>query len=214
MARIVIHKDEVVGPWVFAQVGRLWYPGMGTTMGWVDDEDKLVAGVTFTNFDGVNVWMDCAAMEGSRPLLVEVQALVSESELIPPRRVCNGIDRNRLALILAVLGRHAGVGVGSADVFVNVVGGVRIDEPGADLAIALAVASAVKGVVLGGSVAAPLCAFGEVGLTGELRSVAHHDRRAAEAQKFGLTTIVSPDSAPSLRTALRSALRAGEALAA
>ena len=71
-----------------------------------------------------------AAMEGSRPLLVEVQALVSPSELVPPRRVVNGIDRNRLALVLAVLGRHAGVSVGSADVFVNVAGGVRVDEPG------------------------------------------------------------------------------------
>ena len=87
-----------------------------------------------------------AAMEGSRPLLVEVQALVSPSELVPPRRVANGIDRNRLALVLAVLGRHAGVGVGSADVFVNVAGGVRVDEPGADLAVALAVASAQRGV--------------------------------------------------------------------
>ena len=87
-----------------------------------------------------------AAMEGSRPLLVEVQALVSPSELVPPRRVVNGLDRNRLALVLAVLGRHAGVGVGSADVFVNVVGGVRVEEPGADLAIALAVASAARGV--------------------------------------------------------------------
>src|SRR6195952_1064210 len=90
-----------------------------------------------------------AAMEGSRPLLVEVQALVSPSELVPPRRVCNGIDRTRLALVLAVLGRHAGVSVGTADVFVNVVGGVRVDEPGADLAVALAIASAAKGVALG-----------------------------------------------------------------
>ena len=71
-----------------------------------------------------------AAMEGSRPLLVEVQALVSPSELVPPRRIANGIDRNRLALVLAVLGRHAGVSVGSADVFVNVAGGVRVEEPG------------------------------------------------------------------------------------
>src|SRR6476659_1712623 len=90
-----------------------------------------------------------ASMEGSRQLLVEVQALVSPSELVPPRRVCNGIDRNRLALVLAVLGRHAGVSVGAADVFVNVVGGVRVDEPGADLAIALAVAAAVRGVTAG-----------------------------------------------------------------
>ncbi len=145
-----------------------------------------------------------AAMEGSRPLLVEVQALVSPSELVPPRRVCNGIDRNRLALVLAVLGRHAGVSTSTADVFVNVVGGVRVDEPGADLAIALAVASAARNVAVGG--ATPLACFGEIGLTGELRSVAHDDRRAAEAQKFGLRTVVSPATAPTLRAAVKSAL--------
>jgi DNA repair protein RadA/Sms len=144
-----------------------------------------------------------AAMEGSRPLLVEVQALVSQSELVPPRRVCNGLDRNRLALVLAVLGRHAGVGVGAADVFVNVVGGVRIDEPGADLAVALAVASAARGVP---TQPAPLACFGEVGLTGELRSVAHPDRRAEEAAKFGLRTVLSPGTAPTLRQAVRAAL--------
>jgi DNA repair protein RadA/Sms len=144
-----------------------------------------------------------AAMEGSRPLLVEVQALVSASELVPPRRVCTGLDRNRLALVLAVLGRHAGVGVGTADVFVNVVGGVRIDEPGADLAVALAVASAARGVAAS---PAPLACFGEIGLTGELRSVAHADRRAAEAAKFGLKAVLSPATAPTLRAAVRTAL--------
>jgi DNA repair protein RadA/Sms len=144
-----------------------------------------------------------AAMEGSRPLLVEVQALVSPSELVPPRRVCNGLDRNRLALVLAVLGRHAGVAVGSADVFVNVVGGVRIDEPGADLAVALAVASAARGVATNPS---PLACFGEIGLTGELRSVAHPERREAEAAKFGLRTVLSPVGAPTLRAAVRGAL--------
>ncbi|HEX4110334.1 MAG TPA: DNA repair protein RadA [Solirubrobacteraceae bacterium] len=92
-----------------------------------------------------------AAMEGSRPLLVEVQALVYPSELVPPRRVVSGLDRNRLAVVLAVLARHGGVSVGAADVFVNVVGGVRVDEPGADLAIALAVASAVRGQALAGT---------------------------------------------------------------
>jgi len=147
-----------------------------------------------------------AAMEGTRPLLVEVQALVSPSELVPPRRVCNGIDRNRLALVLAVLGRHAGVGVGSADVFVNVVGGVRVDEPGADLAVALAVASAVRGVPAGGEEAPlPLACFGEVGLTGELRTVGHADRRIEEAAKFGLKPVVAPENAPTLRHALRAA---------
>jgi DNA repair protein RadA/Sms len=154
-----------------------------------------------------------AAMEGTRPLLVEVQALVSPSELVPPRRVATGIDRNRLALVLAVLARHAGIGVGSADVFVNVAGGVRIDEPGADLAVALAVASAAKGVALGGTEpdAPPLCCFGEVGLTGELRWVGHPDRRVAEARKFGLAPIVGPagTDAPGLRGArtLREAVR-------
>ncbi|MEA2148747.1 MAG: hypothetical protein QOD69_577 [Solirubrobacteraceae bacterium] len=148
-----------------------------------------------------------AAMEGSRPLLVEVQALVSPSELVPPRRVVNGLDRNRLALVLAVLGRHAGVGVGNADVFVNVVGGVRVEEPGADLAIALAVASAARGVALAGARGSgPVACFGEVGLTGELRSIAHPDRRLAEAAKFGLTGVVSPETAPTLRQALRVVL--------
>ena len=122
------------------------------------------------------------AMEGSRPLLVEVQALVAPTELVPPRRMANGVDRNRLALVLAVLTRHAGIAVGSADVFVSLAGGVRIDEPGADLAVALAVASAAKGVALGCG-AKPLAAFGELGLTGELRHAAHPDRRLAEAQE-------------------------------
>ncbi|MCW3013338.1 MAG: radA [Solirubrobacterales bacterium] len=151
-----------------------------------------------------------AAMEGSRPLLVEVQALVSPSELVPPRRVVNGIDRNRLALVLAVLGRHAGVGVGTADVFVNVVGGVRVDEPGADLAVALAVASAQRGVALGSGEDGklPVACFGEVGLTGELRTVAHADRRLEEARKFGLAPVVSPAGTPTLRAALQSVLRA------
>lgn len=143
-----------------------------------------------------------AAMEGSRPLLVEVQALVSESDLEIPRRVVSGIDRNRLALVLAVLARHGGVGVGASDVFVNVVGGVRVDEPGADLAVALAVASAARGVPLGDEQAPPLACFGELGLTGELRTVAHADRRIAEARKFGLATVVTPE-AGTLRAALR-----------
>jgi DNA repair protein RadA/Sms len=144
------------------------------------------------------------AMEGSRPLLVEVQALVSQSEIVPPRRVASGIDRNRLALVLAVLGRHGGIGLGSADVFVNVAGGVRVEEPGADLAVALAVASAAKHVALGD--ARPLACFGELGLTGELRSVAHADRRLAEAEKFGLTPVVEPETCKTLREALARAL--------
>jgi DNA repair protein RadA/Sms len=143
------------------------------------------------------------AMEGSRPLLVEVQALVAPSEIVPPRRVANGIDRNRLALVLAVLGRQARIGVGAADVFVSVAGGVRVDEPGADLAVALAIASAAKGVALGDG-RKPLATFGEIGLTGEVRHVAHPDRRLAEAKKFGLDVVVGPD-AGTLRGAISSA---------
>src|SRR5215218_2249992 len=145
------------------------------------------------------------AMEGSRPLLVEVQALVAPTELVPPRRMANGIDRNRLALVLAVLTRHTNISLASSDVFVSLAGGVRIDEPGADLAVALAVASAAKGIPLGDT-QKPLAAFGELGLTGELRHAAHPDRRLSEAQKFGLTQVLHPtDTLPNLRSALNSA---------
>jgi DNA repair protein RadA/Sms len=105
-----------------------------------------------------------------------------------------------------VLGRHAGIGLGAADVFVNVVGGVRIDEPGADLAVALAVASAARGIALTSASGHPLACFGELGLTGELRAVAHGDRRIAEAAKFGLAPVACPDAHPTLRQAVTGAL--------
>jgi DNA repair protein RadA/Sms len=101
-----------------------------------------------------------ASMEGTRPVLVEVQALVNPSELEIPRRVVNGIDRNRLSMVLAVLARHGGVGLGTSDVFVSVVGGVRIDEPGGDLAVALAVVSAQRGQPATGSDGKPIACFG------------------------------------------------------
>jgi DNA repair protein RadA/Sms len=155
-----------------------------------------------------------AAMEGSRPLLVEVQALVAPSELEQPRRVVSGLDRNRLALVLAILGRHGRVGTGGADVFVNVVGGVRVDEPGVDLAVALAVASASRGVPLKGT---PRACFGELGLTGELRWVGHPERRLQEAAKHGLAGTIAPTGSGggarevgTLREALKAALPAGE----
>jgi DNA repair protein RadA/Sms len=155
------------------------------------------------------------AMEGSRPLLVEVQALVCASELVPPRRVVAGLDRNRVALVLAVLGRHGGIGLGAADVFVNVVGGVRVDEPGADLAVALAVASAAKRTALAGAdPQRPLACFGELGLTGELRTVAHADRRLAEAEKFGLRPVIEPGRFGTLREAVRTVLGERQAMAA
>jgi DNA repair protein RadA/Sms len=151
-----------------------------------------------------------AAMEGSRPLLVEVQALVAPSELEQPRRVVSGLDRNRMALVLAILGRHGGVAVGGSDVFVNVVGGVRVEEPGCDLAVALAVASAARGVPLRGT---PRACFGELGLTGELRWVGHPERRLTEAAKHGLDATIAPADSGSgacevatLREALAAAL--------
>jgi DNA repair protein RadA/Sms len=153
------------------------------------------------------------AMEGTRPLLVEVQALVAPTEIVPPRRIATGIDRNRLSLVLAVLARHARISLASADVFVNVAGGVRVEEPGADLAVALALASAHRGEALGDG-DQPRACFGEIGLTGELRYVAHPERRIAEALKFGLGSVIAPPSAepidgldqhPSLERALRAA---------
>jgi DNA repair protein RadA/Sms len=150
------------------------------------------------------------AMEGSRAVLVEVQALVAESEVSPPRRVTNGIDRNRLAMILAVLARSGGPALGGHDVFVNVAGGIEIDEPGADLAVALAIASAHSGEPALRPDGAPLACFGEIGLTGELRQVAHSDRRVAEATRFGLAPALGPGSGlPGLTIAatLREALR-------
>jgi DNA repair protein RadA/Sms len=153
------------------------------------------------------------SMEGTRPLLVEVQALVAPTEIVPPRRVANGVDRNRLAMILAVLARHGGPGLASADVFVSITGGVRVDEPGADLAVALAVVSAHRGEALADDTGRPLACFGEVGLTGELRSVGHPDRRLVEAQKFGLSPVLGPPERERMKglapqSTLRSALGA------
>src|SRR5215211_607859 len=153
------------------------------------------------------------AMEGTRPLLVEVQALVAPTEIVPPRRVATGIDRNRLAMVIAVLARHGGSSLASADVFVNVAGGVRVDEPGADLAVALALASAHRGQELADADGKPLACFGEIGLTGELRPVAHADRRLAEALKFGLVPVLCP-AAGERATDGRAVMTLAEALRA
>jgi len=140
-------------------------------------------------------------LEGTRPLLLEIQALVAPTDLAMPRRVGTGVDPKRLAMIVAVLSRHAGLPLGAADVFVNVAGGVRIDEPGADLGIALAIASAAKGV----PVRDGLAAFGEIGLTGRLRPATQADRRLEECRKFGCETVLGPGS-ETLRKALAAAL--------
>jgi len=131
-------------------------------------------------------------LEGTRPILLEVQALVAPTDLAMPRRVATGVDPRRLAMIVAVLGRHAGVALATADVFVNVAGGVKIEEPGADLAVALAVASAARGT----SVLEGAAAFGEIGLTGRLRATSQAERRLDECVKLGIRTIVAPSGIP------------------
>jgi DNA repair protein RadA/Sms len=164
----------------------------------LDASARFVAGATCAPGSVV-----LATMEGSRPMLVEVQALVAPSELEQPRRVVSGLDRNRMALVLAILGRHGRVAVGGCDVFVNVVGGVRVEEPGCDLAVALAVASAARGVPLtgcdpvtptvrAGAAGTPRACFGELGLTGELRWVGHPERRLQEAARHGLKATIAP----------------------
>jgi len=128
-------------------------------------------------------------LEGSRALLVEVQALVGSTEIVPPRRVAVGVDRTRLAQVIAILSRHAGLRLGDQDVFVNVAGGARALEPAADLAVALAIASAHRGQPLGtGTVA-----FGELGLTGAVRPVAGAERRLAAASARGLKYGIIPE---------------------
>ena len=129
------------------------------------------------------------ALEGTRPIVLEIQALVSRTDLAMPRRIGTGVDPKRLSMIVAVLGRHAGVPLGQADVFVNVAGGVRIDEPGADLAVAVAIASAARGAPVRTGVAC----LAEVGLTGRLRPVGQMERRLAECAKLGFTEAIVAD---------------------
>ena len=129
-----------------------------------------------------------ATQEGTRPMLVEVQALVDRSHLSNPRRVCVGLDQNRLAMLLAVLHRHAGVATYDQDVFVNVVGGVRIGETAADLAVLTATLSSLRNRPLGKD----LVVFGEVGLAGEVRPVQRGQERIREAAKLGFKRVLLP----------------------
>jgi DNA repair protein RadA/Sms len=126
--------------------------------------------------------------EGTRPMLVEVQALVDQSSLGNPRRVVLGLEQNRLSMLLAVLHRHGGVAMGDQDVFLNVVGGVRVTEPAADLAVLLAVLSSFRDRPL----PTDLAAFGEIGLSGEVRPVPNGQERLREAAKHGFRRIVVP----------------------
>ncbi len=126
--------------------------------------------------------------EGTRPLLVEVQALVDQSPLANPRRVALGLEQNRLSMLLAVMHRHGGVAMFDQDVFLNVVGGVRVTEPAADLPVLLAILSSFRDRPIPGD----LATFGEVGLAGEIRPVPNGQERLREAAKHGFTRIVVP----------------------
>lgn len=131
-----------------------------------------------------------ASMEGTRPLLVEIQSLVAPTAYPTPRRTTAGIDSNRVALVMAVLEKHAGTSFFGLDTFVNVVGGVRLFETAADLALAFSLTSSLKGISLNGDTVA----VGEVGLTGEIRPVSRISQRLAEAEKLGFKRFVLPQA--------------------
>lgn len=138
-----------------------------------------------------------ASMEGTRPILIEVQALVSTSSYGMPQRTATGFDLRRLQMLLAVLEKRVGITTGAHDVFVNVAGGIRIDEPAADLGIASSIVSSLRDV----PVDSQTVAIGEVGLGGEIRTIAYCDKRVQEAAKLGFKTIIVPASnAKKMRT--------------
>ncbi len=129
-----------------------------------------------------------ATIEGSRPLLVEIQALVNPTSYGYPKRTASGIDLNRVNLLIAMLERRTKLKLADKDIYINVVGGIRLNEPAADLAVCMAIASADKGMQLKGDAVV----FGEVGLSGEVRHVPYLDKRIAEARKLGFKTVIGP----------------------
>ena len=131
-----------------------------------------------------------ASMEGTRPLLIELQALTTPSVFGMPRRNANGIDYNRLTLLMAVLEKKVGFNLGNQDAYVNVVSGMKISEPAVDLGVIIAVASSFKNL----SISKDVVVFGEVGLTGEIRTVNLMDKRLKEAEKLGFKTCIIPES--------------------
>jgi DNA repair protein RadA/Sms len=134
-------------------------------------------------------------IEGSRPLLVEIQALTTFNNFGQVRRTANGVDFNRLLLVAAVLSRRVGLKLSNQDIIVNVTGGLKVGEPAADLAMALAIASSYRDV----EVIPELAAIGEVGLSGELRPAAQMDRRLAEVARLGFTKCIVPRTGAKLK---------------
>jgi DNA repair protein RadA/Sms len=143
-----------------------------------------------------------ASIVGSRPILIEVQALVGEAAYGTPRRLANNLDQQRLAMIIAVLERHAGFSLGTHDIYVSVAGGLRVVEPAADLGIALAIASSFRNA----AIPAPIAVFGELGLSGEVRTVGAAERRESEARKLGYVDVISPANTRDLVSAIKAAL--------
>ena len=131
-----------------------------------------------------------ATVEGTRPLLVEVQALVSTTSFGYPKRAASGFDLNRLNLLVAMLNKRTKLNLADKDIYVNIVGGIKLIDPAADLAVCMAIASATKGMMLKDDAVV----FGEVGLSGEVRHVAHVDKRASEAKKLGFAYAIGPKS--------------------
>jgi DNA repair protein RadA/Sms len=129
-------------------------------------------------------------MEGTRPMLVEVQALVSGTKYGSGRRMTQGFDQNRTSLLIAVLEKRLGFQLAGDDVFVNIAGGLEIDEPAADLAVVAAIASSFRNL----QIAPDTAVFGEVGLTGEVRGVLQAPARAREAQSLGFKKLILPES--------------------
>ncbi|MBI5620949.1 DNA repair protein RadA [Candidatus Gottesmanbacteria bacterium] len=136
-------------------------------------------------------------MEGTRPMLVEIQALVVPSQLAIPRRVGSGVDYNRLQLLVAILQKRLNIPLGTFDIFANVSGGIKVGEPSADLAVAMAILSSFKNKPISSKTAV----FGELGLLGEVRSIGAEDRRIKEAKRLGFTTVISPKSTRNLKQA-------------
>jgi DNA repair protein RadA/Sms len=131
-----------------------------------------------------------ATMEGTRPVLVEIQALVTSTQLALPRRVASGVDYNRLQLIVAILAKKLGLPLGGFDIFLNVAGGLKIEEPAADLGIALAIFSSFRNLIINPK----MIVFGELGLLGEVRPVFQASQRIKEAKRLGFTQIISPET--------------------
>lgn len=138
-------------------------------------------------------------MEGTRPLLIEIQGLVVPSQLAVPRRVANGFDYNRLQLLTAILQKRLNLPIGTFDIFVNVSGGLKVEEPAVDLAVCLAIVSSFNNKALDPKTAV----FGEVGLLGELRATVGEERRIKEAKRLGFSHIISPKTAKTLKEATK-----------